>query len=162
MAIFVICSFCGGEFKSLGRNAWRCKEKLNSFDRNDSEPKDQTKNCNSSVFGSDNASKSVSNCSEVKCCCGKVCNGLRGLKMHQRSCRVIKGLSEETFESLDTDEASDDTGQIEHNIDFTSTPKIKAGVKLPKSDFDWKLANDFFAASMPIADVNPVNINDIL
>ena len=162
LAIFVICSFCGGEFKSLGRHAWRCKEKLNSFDKNDSEPKDQRKNCNSSVFRSDNASKSVSTCSEVKCCCGKVCNGLCGLKMHQRSCRVIKGLSEETFESLDTDEAYEDTDQIEHNIDFTSAPKIKAGVKLPKSDFDWKLANDFFAASMPIADVNAVNINDIV
>ena len=28
--LFVICSFCGGEFKSLGRHAWRCKEKLKS------------------------------------------------------------------------------------------------------------------------------------
>ena len=90
----------------------------------------------------------------MKCCRGEVCNGVRGLKVHQRSCRVTKGLSKETFESLDIDEAYDDTGQIEYNIDFTSTPKIKAGVKLPKSDYDWKLANDFIAASMPIEDVN--------
>ena len=28
----------------------------------------------------------------VKCCCGRLCKGNRGLKMHQRSCRVILGL----------------------------------------------------------------------
>ena len=112
LAIFAICSFCGREFKSLGRHAWRCKEKLNSFDKSDSEIKDQTKNSTSLVSRSDKGSKSVSNCLEVKCRCGKVCNMLCGSKMHQCSCRVIKGLSEETFESLDTDQALDCTGQI--------------------------------------------------
>ena len=34
----------------------------------------------------------ISNVDYVKCCCGKKCKGLRGLKGHQRSCRFIKGM----------------------------------------------------------------------
>jgi len=34
----------------------------------------------------------------INCSCGKMCNGLKGLKMYQRSFRVIKGLAGETFE----------------------------------------------------------------
>ena len=53
--------------------------------------------------GNINTSLSPSNCHSVKCCCGKTCKGIcgiRGLKMHQRTCRVIKDLTEETFEFL--------------------------------------------------------------
>ena len=32
----------------------------------------------------------------TKCCCGKVCKGLHGLKMHQRSCKVINDLEKMT------------------------------------------------------------------
>ena len=56
-------------------------------------------------------SKDVHNCSEVTCCCGKVCNGLQGLKMNRCSCRVIKGLEMETFEPQDTSQSYEDTGQ---------------------------------------------------
>ena len=28
--LFVVCSMCGQDFNSLGRHAWRCKEKLNT------------------------------------------------------------------------------------------------------------------------------------
>jgi len=31
----------------------------------------------------------------IKCSCGKICKGVKGLKMHQRRCRVIEGLSED-------------------------------------------------------------------
>ena len=86
-------------------------------------------------------SKEASNCSEVKCCCGKHCNGLRGLKMHQRSCRVIKDMSSETFEVLEQSDFTD-TGQDLESVDWDSLPNIKPGVKLPKSDDQWKLANE--------------------
>ena len=41
---------------------------------------------------------SPSNCHSVKCCDRKICKGIRGLKMHQRTCRVVKDLTEKTFE----------------------------------------------------------------
>jgi hypothetical protein len=36
----------------------------------------------------------------VKCCWGKVCKGARGLKMHQRSCRVIDDLEDELQQQM--------------------------------------------------------------
>ena len=103
----------------------------------------------------------VSNCTDVKCCCGKVCNSLRGLKMHQRSCRVIKGLENETYQSLQNNDI--DTGQSDCSaIDWDSLPSVKPGIKLPKSDLDWQLASSYFAAAMPISEIDKSNINDTL
>ena len=82
--------------------------------------------------------------------------------MHQRSCRVIKGLEQETFDSVDVNETYDDTGQIEHQINSNSLPTIKPGIKLPKSDYDWKLANDFFTASLPVSEVEGSDINTVV
>ena len=41
----------------------------------------------------------------VKCCCGKTCKGVKGLKMHQRRCRTLEGLSEDSlhFENSNSD-----------------------------------------------------------
>ena len=33
LALLVVCSFCGIDFKSLGRHTWRCDEKLRSEDK---------------------------------------------------------------------------------------------------------------------------------
>ena len=68
----------------------------------------------------------------------EVCNGLRGLKMNQPSCHILKGLDQETFNSMDVNETYDDTVQIEHQINSNSVPTIKPGIKLPKSDYDLK------------------------
>ena len=148
LALFVVCSFSGGDFKSLGRHAWRCKEKLRSTDQEDLIHRNTQGPCNTPIsitFGSNNH---VSNCTSVKCCCGKVCNGLRGLKMHQRSCRVITSLESETFEI--EEQTDTDTGQIHNNVDWNSLPSIKAGIKLPKSDAQWQAANMYFASAMPV------------
>ena len=37
----------------------------------------------------------------IKCCCGKICKGNRGLKMHQRSCQVLNGLNNELCADLE-------------------------------------------------------------
>ena len=110
----VICSFCGGEFNSLGRHPWRCKEKLKYDNNSEAESNSRRIYANSPLHPNCKNSTHVSNCSEVSCCCEKVCNGLRGLKMHQRSCRVLKGLDQETFDSVDVNETYDDTqGRIQ-------------------------------------------------
>ena len=127
LMVFGICSFCGRDFKSLGRHAWRCKEKL----RSDSESNPALNNCESTstpIATTLERSKDISNCSEVKCCCGKLCNGLRGLKMHQCSCRVIKGLEQETFQHQDRNQTYDDTGQPNYEIDLNAMTDIKPGV----------------------------------
>ena len=82
--------------------------------------------------------------------------------MHQRICHVRKGLEQETFDSLDINEAYDDTGQIEHQINVKSIPTIKPGIKLPKFDYDWKLKNDFFSISLPVSDIAGLDINTVV
>ena len=71
--------------------------------------------------------------------------------MHHRSCRVIKGLAGETFEI-----------QPERNTVIDDTVLIKAGVKLPKSFDQRKLANDYFTAALPIADITTCNLPTII
>ena len=46
-------------------------------------------------------SGTVSSKTVIKCCCGKICKGVHGLKMHQRSCQVIHGLNNELLEDLE-------------------------------------------------------------
>jgi len=54
----------------------------------------------------------------VKCCWGKSCKGVKGLKMHQRRCRILEGLSKDElgFENsnFDANSSLDDKHEIEH------------------------------------------------
>ena len=47
-------------------------------------------------------------------------------------------------------------------VDWDSLPNLKPGLKLPKSDDQWKLANAYFAASMPISDIDETNVELII
>ena len=50
----------------------------------------------------------------VKCCCGKQCNGLRGLKAHQRSCRTLFGLQKDILEGIEYNQS--ENNNIENQI----------------------------------------------
>ena len=98
-----------------------------------------------------------STCVSVKCSCGKICNGQRGLKMHQRSCRVIKDFSGETFENQSIDDCLPTTESAPIIDDQIN---IKVGVKLPRSDDQWKSANEYFQLLLPIHD-RPIASSDL-
>ena len=78
----------------------------------------------------------------VKCCCGKSCKEVKSLKMHQRGCRIVEGLSEDQlgFENSNFDASSslDDNHEVDHVdsgvIDFGATVQTKPSVYLPKTD----------------------------
>ena len=86
----------------------------------------------------------------VKCCCGKVCKGVRGLKIHQRNCRVIDNLEDELqqqmTEALNKNDNEEDV--VDPDVSHFSTeenfPDLKKGIKLPKLPLQWSTANDFF------------------
>ena len=87
----------------------------------------------------------------TKCCCGKVCKGLHGLKMHQCSCRVIDDLEQEIQEEMaellieyNEDIIHSDTSPLANQEDF---PLLKKGIKLPRSPSQWTRANKFFKPS---------------
>ena len=170
LAVLAICSFCGKDFKSLGSHSWRCNKKSSfntgeGFNRNQ-RLHDQTESIIHDDFNNIGISHSPSTCNHVKCSCGHVYKGLRGLKMHQRNFRVIKDLASETFEfvqddligSYNNDDSIDD---LNHTI-RSSLPNIKPGVKLPRSDDQWTAANLHFMVSLLSCGIKSSNITDAI
>ena len=98
----VVCNYCGKDFISLGKPSWSCKSKiLNQQDRNHDNG-GNLENCNNVKLPDIQVnSVSISNTDNVLCNCGKSCKGLRGLKSHQRSCRIIKSLNDELLYDID-------------------------------------------------------------
>ena len=76
--------------------------------------------------------------------------------MHQRSCRIIKDLSGETFERQNTAEFVPNS-VVSSTIDDEVLTKV--GVKLPKSVDQWKSANDYFKISLPIHSIASSDLN---
>ena len=95
----------------------------------------------------------------IKCCCGKICKGNRGLKMHQRSCQVLNGLNNELCADLEeqiADNAEDITTDdqpcnTQSNLDTEDvTPELKKGINLPKKESEWATANKYFKFAIPL------------
>ena len=82
------------------------------------------------------------------------------MKIHHLSCSVIKGLAEETFEIQSNIEQV--TVEPERNTVIDDMALIKAGAKLPKSFDQWKLANGYFTAALPIAKTTTYNLPSII
>ena len=89
-ALFTVCSFCRKDFQSLGRHRWRCKKRL-----------DPTSGPNQTINITLESDSSAANVINVKCSCGKECKEVKGLKMHQRRCRVIEHMEEEEDQPLE-------------------------------------------------------------
>ena len=100
----------------------------------------------------------VSNTSGVKCACGKHCNGLRELKIHQQTCRFITGLSEE----IDAMKDERYEARKVHITEFipNEDPQLKPGIKLPKSDSEWATFEIFFRLELPLDNMNNYDINN--
>ena len=150
----VICSFCGKDFVSLGRHQWRCKDKIddpNVF-ANSNNPTSEGINVEPVISS---PTTSVAKKSGIKCCCGKVCKGARGLKMHQRSCQVIFGLNNELLESVfhEAECNNVDSEDIEHTEtencnEHDEYPELRKGINLTKSNSEWLTANEYFKFSI--------------
>ena len=79
--------------------------------------------------------------------------------MHQRSCRVIKDLFGETFENQSIDDCLPTTESAPIIDDQIN---IKVGVKLPRSDDQWKSANEYFQLLLPIHDIASTDLRACL
>ena len=83
-AVFIVCSFCGKDFKSLGHHSWRFKKRRSNSSATDEQP----------IPTLQDESNQVCIRIVVKFSCGKECKGVKGLKVHQRRCRVIEDMDE--------------------------------------------------------------------
>ena len=158
----VVCSFCDKDFVTLRRHSWRCKQRINQAEQ---DPPDATTR-QVPVMQSPNVP--VSSRTVVKCCCGKICKGARGLKIHQRSCQVIHGLNDELCADLEeqiTTDNSENISENEHNgndintVNYESFPELKKGINLPKNDSEWSTANDYFKCALQPND--PITLQDL-
>ena len=180
------CEFCKKEFTSLGRHRWRCKARMN-MDSIDSDQRQvinsyhatrpfennhdfigenvSITNTNNMVNGnnkeSENTLKEHNDPHRFTCYCGKKCKGLRGLKAHQRSFYVVDIPNiKELFKMQDeyVSEESDEERNEEKLINSVKERVLK-GIKLPKNEDQWNIANDFFKVALPVND--PIeNIDD--
>ena len=140
----VVCTFCGDEFRSVNRHAWRCQARMEKVNPERDDDTEQTNNPTG----------------DLKCICGKLCKGLRGLRGHQRSCRSIKHMRDELL-------VEDATQNTAGNVESSSTllnesPKVKPGVKLPKTSEEWELANTYFQSKLNSIDVKRVGVSHAL
>lgn len=149
--------FCGKDFVTLGRHSWRCKQRVDQAEQG----RINSVKWQVHVIHSPGP---VANSNVIKCCCGKLCKGNRGLKMHQRSCRVVHGLGDELRQDLqeellqDTD--SHTTAEVHTEDALNDTPGLKEGINLPKSDSEWSTANDYFKMVLQLnAPIRPQDLN---
>ena len=118
----------------VGRHSWRCKQRVNRAEQ------DRPDITSREVPVMQSPNVPVPSRIVVKCCCGNICKGARGLKMHQRSCQVIHGLNDELSADLEEQITTDNTADTPENdnsindIDMTndeSFPELKHGINLP-------------------------------
>ena len=151
LLLCVVCSFCGKDFVTLGRHSWPCKQRVNQVEQSGSgNPTREVPVVNSPAVV-------IESHTVVKCCCGKICKGTRGLKMHQRSCRVIHGLNNELCADLEEQTADNNTegvlsdDEVATNLSTTENdtiPVLKKGINLPKRDSEWSTANEYFKSCL--------------
>ena len=81
--VFIVCSFFGKDFKSIGRHAWRCKEKAKSREKDRNNANTIEDSCCKTSVPVVDTELSSSTCVLVKCRYGKNFIGQRSLKMNQ-------------------------------------------------------------------------------
>ena len=91
LILFVICDFCNKHLQVLGRPQWRCRVKVKE-DVNESNYHHGDESNADTNLPVNSGQRNQSNTEMIQCACGNKFKGLRWIKKHQRSCRVIRGL----------------------------------------------------------------------
>ena len=135
------------------RHLWRCRER-NHHDNGSNDARSHQRSI-VSVGQSDLLSLRTTTNSKIQCACGKEVNSHAGLKRHQRSYRVTMGLNNELNYALqeDNEEILGDQSESTVNATLAGNTIVKPGIKLPKSESEWKTANSFFHANVAISDL---------
>ena len=161
--------FCKQEYGHIGKHTWRCKERLN---RDESTININLSNGNHNTHGTANVEAihgtvyvndsllnsnkeiNVTNYDDdlndnkkelpFRCYCRRYFESLRGLNVHWRSCFITGQASLKNL-FIPSDFIP---SVIPYDIpnDFEHLPKanLLSGVKLPKKENDWNIANDYF------------------
>ena len=89
----------------------------------------------------------------IKCHCEKSCKGIRGLRAHQRFCKIndmpeLRELFNDGLVEIREDSITCDKN-FESNDQYITQNKLpKTGIKLPETKSDWKQANEYFRITL--------------
>ena len=167
-----ICGFCGKDFVVLGRHSWRCKDRLiinsvtvdnpitadNGPSTHHLQTSQRTETISHSLANTNNVIRGEQSCDHdndsYTCFCGRKCAGLRGFQAHKRSCRVLDIPDLRLMFELGPDPEPDPDDSEETNTDSCSYFEYERvsklpGIKLPKSEDQWKEANEHFKTVLP-------------
>ena len=154
---YSVCKFCGKDFESINRHKWRYKLRSHQSSSNSNVAID---NANSNNFVNPEIinNRSIANVEYIICSCGKQCKGLRGLKAHKRSCRVIKSMSDNSVDNLENDynELNDDNNfyiYVDNNLLNDTTNECKK-TKLLTSTNDWDITNTYFHSNLATSEIS--------
>ena len=164
---FTICEFCGKDFKEVNGRKWRCKSRSRQSSSNNHVANDNASSSNM-VNPEIINNRSIANGEYIHCSCGKKCEGLRGLKAHQRSCRVIKSMGDNFVDYLNNDynELNDDNNidiNVENNLiddNMNESPSLRNGAKLPTSINDWDIVKKYFHSTLPTSEISEKDIEE--
>ena len=82
---------------------------------------------------------------------------------HQRTCRTIRGLNQELTDALRShDHDNEDKITTDNLVQLDDQLRTKPGIKLPKADSGWELANLFFKSELSASDSNRDNLNETI
>ena len=118
----ITCHFCNKDFKSLGRHAWRCKER-----NNQNESVANSNHSNVTLEQTDLQNCSPVNSRKIKCICGKETKTHGGLKKHQRTCHAISGFNKDLLSNLaqEIETATSQEDEIVDTQEICNSPDTK-------------------------------------
>ena len=109
-------------FQVLNRHSWRCKEKL-KHQRNEGNYGIDSVSNNFNTVNLDRNEFVNNDCH--KCIFGKKCQGLRGLKVHQRSCRANTSLNNENIGIDNIEQNAKENHYVTTNSKKDEFPSLK-------------------------------------
>ena len=169
-----VCEFCGKDFTVLGRHQWRCKARTVTTVTIDNIPRGSDTYSTTSPHSANNKAieneasslvhlndsdyngETAANNEPVvepeqnnhhhQCYCGKSFKTFRGLNSHKCSYHVLdipdlKSLYEVSLQGSADD--MEESNEEDEKIDLDKL-SLLTGVKQPKRDSDWQIANDYF------------------
>ena len=96
-----------------------------------------------------------------QCYCRKSLKTFRGLNLHKRSCHVLDIPDLKSLYEVSLQGTSDDTEESNKEDEEIDLDKLSllTGVKLPKRDSDWQIANEYFKITVEPKTLTNENIN---
>jgi hypothetical protein len=167
------CEFCGKDFEVVRRHIWRCPSRITGS----AHPAHNmpVQGGPETIFQGEIAAGVVPSISGddhlatelTTCVCGRLCKGRRGLVAHQRTCRAFRDLlsgprSDDNPPTTTTDESVADTAStnVSHPAGIRLPPvTLLPGVRLPRTDDEWRMSNSFFHAQFAylLEDSRPID-----